>query len=43
MTNTYPKIKKYKIIWKESVTEVELETLLKEWEGYFEVKEVKQV
>jgi hypothetical protein len=39
MTNTYPKTKMYKIIWKESVTENELKILLKEWEGYFEVKQ----
>lgn len=28
----------YEIIWKQNVTDVELEILLKEWEGYFEVK-----
>ena len=40
MTNTYPEYpKRYEIIWKATVTDVELEILLKEWEGYFEVKQ----
>jgi len=32
-------MKKYKLIWKQSLNETELAILMEEWEGFFEVKE----
>ncbi len=32
----------YKITWTENLTQTELEILLKEWEGYFEIVEMKK-
>ena len=30
---------KHEIVWKATLTDVELQILLEEWEGYFEVKQ----
>tara|TARA_R100001510_G_C7646792_1_gene204105 strand:+ start:2114 stop:2215 length:102 start_codon:yes stop_codon:yes gene_type:complete len=32
-------MKKYKLIWKQSLNETELAILMEEWKGFFEVKE----
>ena len=41
MTNINPEYpKRYKIIWKQNLTKTELEILLEEWQGYFEVEKI---
>ncbi len=43
MENTYPEYpKRYEIIWNVNVTDVELQILLEEWQGYFDACEAQK-